>query len=68
MLIEASLARATDWDRVLLVGDAPYYSRFGFKPLTDVIMPPPTNPARVLGRALKPGAWDGVTGPVERPG
>ena len=66
ILIEASLARATDWDRVLLVGDAPYYSRFGFEPLTDVIMPAPTNPARVLGRALKPGAWTGVTGKVER--
>ena len=66
ILIEASLARATDWDRVLLVGDAPYYSRFGFEPLTDVIMPAPTNPARVLGRALKPGAWKGVTGKVER--
>lgn len=66
VLIKASLARAKDWDRVLLVGDAPYYSRFGFEPLAGVIMPPPTNPARVLGRALTPGAWDGVTGRVER--
>ena len=32
-LMEQSLARATGWDRVLLVGDAPYYGRFGFKKL-----------------------------------
>ena len=68
LLVEESLSRATGWDRVLLVGDAPYYSRFGFSPLTGVEMPPPTNPARVLGRALKPGAWDGVTGKVQRSG
>lgn len=67
LLMEESLSRATDWDRVMLVGDAPYYGRFGFEQLQDVVMPPPTNPARVLGRALKPGAWDGVTGQVVRP-
>jgi predicted N-acetyltransferase YhbS len=66
MLIENSLARAEDWDRVMLVGDAPYYGRFGFTKLADVVMPPPTNPDRVLGRDLKPGAWAGVAGPVER--
>jgi predicted N-acetyltransferase YhbS len=66
-LIEASLARAVpDWARVMLVGDAPYYARFGFARLDGVIMPPPTNPDRVLGRALVPGAWDGVTGAVTR--
>jgi hypothetical protein len=32
--------------------------------LSDVHMPPPTNPNRVLGTALEPGAWDGVTGKV----
>ena len=66
LLVEESLSRAHEWDRVLLVGDAPYYSRFGFSPLVGVEMPPPTNPARVLGRALKPGAWDSVTGKVQR--
>ncbi|MEM8576387.1 MAG: N-acetyltransferase [Pseudomonadota bacterium] len=65
-LIATSLAAATGWDRVLLVGDAPYYSRFGFAVLQGVAMPPPTNPARILGRALVPGAWDGVAGPVRR--
>ena len=61
-----SLARDAGWDRVMLVGDAPYYKRFGFAPLSGVEMPPPTNPDRVLGQALKPGAWDGVTGRVRR--
>jgi predicted N-acetyltransferase YhbS len=51
---------------VLLVGDAPYYGRFGFSVLPDVIMPPPTNPVRVLGRNLSPGAWDGIGGAVQR--
>jgi len=64
LLIEESLARATGWDRVMLVGDEPYYGKFGFHRLADVEMPPPTNPERVLGRALSPGAWDGVTGQV----
>ncbi len=67
-LMRESLARAreTGWSRVLLVGDAPYYSRFGFVRLAKVEMPPPTNPARVLGLALVPGAWDGIAGPVGR--
>ena len=54
------------WPRIMLVGDAPYYGRFGFTRLDGVEMPPPTNPDRVLGRALVPGAWDGVQGPVTR--
>ena len=63
-LIEESLARAAGWDRVMLVGDAPYYRRYGFEKLNNVLMPPPTNPDRVLGRALTPGAWEGVLGKV----
>jgi predicted N-acetyltransferase YhbS len=51
---------------MLLVGDAPYYGRFGFARLDRVTMPPPTNPERVLGLALQPGAWDHVTGEVTR--
>ncbi|MCR9125523.1 MAG: N-acetyltransferase [Rhodobacteraceae bacterium] len=66
LLIGRSLADAADrgWARVLLVGDAPYYGRFGFERLDAVAMPAPTNPDRVLGRALRPGAWDGITGDV----
>ncbi|MFA8385839.1 MAG: GNAT family N-acetyltransferase [Pelagibaca sp.] len=67
-LIRDSLDQATveGWARVLLVGDAPYYQRFGFYKLDGVEMPPPTNPDRVLGLELAPAAWDGVTGRVER--
>lgn len=66
LLIEASLANAEKWERVLLVGDAPYYGRFGFHKLPEVEMPPPTNPERVLGRELTRGAWASVVGRVER--
>ena len=68
LLISEGLARAKTlgWARVLLVGDAPYYGRFGFRKLTGVAMPPPTNPDRVLGTDLLHGAWDGVAGPVVR--
>ena len=67
-LILERLDRARDlgWTRALLVGDEPYYGRFGFHRLDAVEMPPPTNPARVLGHALRPGAWEGVRGPVTR--
>lgn len=63
-LIQSALDRAcaAGVERILLVGDAPYYSRFGFARLDGVTMPPPTNPARVLGI----WDWTGVTGRVER--
>lgn len=66
LLIEDAMERASALShaRVMLVGDAPYYARFGFSPLSRVEMPPPTNPDRVLGRALHFGAWDGVSGHV----
>ncbi|PID37060.1 MAG: GNAT family N-acetyltransferase [Rhodobacterales bacterium] len=68
LLIRESLIRARDLgaERVMLVGDYPYYKRFGFSPLPGVEMPPPTNPDRVLGIALRPGAWDGVRGRVRK--
>ncbi len=67
-LIEASLVRAETlgWQRVLLVGDAPYYKNFGFARVKGVEMPPPTNPERVLGRNLVDGAFDGVNGVVRQ--
>ncbi|MEI4471532.1 GNAT family N-acetyltransferase [Frigidibacter sp. MR17.24] len=68
ILINESLAEAhrLGWERVLLVGDEPYYRRFGFTKLEGVIMPPPTNPERVLGRELEPGTWEGVRGEVTK--
>ena len=63
-LIQSGLDRAAvaGVERVLLVGDAPYYARFGFARLDGVEMPPPTNPERVLGL----WDWDGVAGQVTR--
>jgi predicted N-acetyltransferase YhbS len=65
-LIRDSLALAVGqgWSRVMLIGDAPYYQRFGFKKLQGVVMPPPTNPDRVMGLALTSNAWNGVAGIV----
>ena len=65
-LIREGLERAgkNGWQRVLLVGDEPYYGRFGFARLEGVEMPPPTNPERVLGRELEPGSWSGLKGEV----
>ena len=67
-LIRESLEVARDlgWERVLLVGDAPYYGRYGFSRLEGVMMPPPTNPERVLGLELHPGTWADVCGDVAR--
>lgn len=64
LLIREVSERATriGWSRMMLVGDAPYYSRFGFRRLDGVIMPPPTNPERVLGT----GNWQGISGKVVR--
>lgn len=68
ILMSAALeqAAATGWARIMLVGDAPYYGRFGFRRLEGVVMPPPTNPDRVLGLDLAPGGWDGISGHVTR--
>ncbi|MCC6007855.1 MAG: N-acetyltransferase [Rhodobacteraceae bacterium] len=68
LLIEDSLARAraAGWQRVLLVGDAPYYGRFGFARVSGLDFPPPTNPDRLLGLELVPGALEGLRGPVAR--
>lgn len=68
LLMHESLSKAHDlgWERVLLVGDAPYYQRFGFEKIDGVVMPPPTNPDRVLALELEPGAWQGVRGHVRK--
>jgi predicted N-acetyltransferase YhbS len=50
--------------RVLLVGDAPYYSRFGFssEKTSALWLPGPYERHRLLGCELKPGALDGARG------
>jgi len=60
------IATQLGWDRMMLVGDASYYGRYGFTKLENDIMPPPTNPARVLGLALTADAWGNVSGQVGR--
>lgn len=64
LMIRDVLERAepAGWPRVLLVGDAPYYERFGFRRLNGVVMPPPTNPDRIMGF----GPWAGVRGRVRK--
>jgi predicted N-acetyltransferase YhbS len=58
-------AEAAGHGLVLLVGDAAYFAKLGFAPVPrEVTMPGPADPRRVLVRALKPGAADGLTGPV----
>lgn len=66
-MMREALARATEAGhaRAMLVGNAPYYARFGFARLGGVRMPAPTNPDRVLGVSLIPNAWAGVAGPVQ---
>jgi predicted N-acetyltransferase YhbS len=70
LLISESLheAAARGWSRVILVGDEPYYRRFGFtrEAARALDYPPPTNPDRLLARALVPGAFEGVAGMVRR--
>jgi predicted N-acetyltransferase YhbS len=67
-LIERSLAEAKRLDHklVLLVGDEPYYGRFGFVkiPKGQVKMPGPVDPARLLVAELAAGAFGGVAGTI----
>lgn len=68
MLMERALKDARDKGHrlVLLVGDEPYYSRVGFKPVPKgrVTMPGPVDAARVLVFELVDGAFEGVSGAV----
>ena len=66
LLIRDSLdrARALGWARVLLVGDLPYYQRFGFERASGLQFPPPVNPELLLCAGLEKGAWAGVSGAV----
>lgn len=55
---------------VILVGDAPYYTRFGFStgPMADLHLPGPVERGRFLGLELIPGALDGAEGLVAASG
>jgi len=70
LLMNTGLARARElgWHIVLLVGDEPYYGRFGFRrALAEGLeLPGPVEAERFLALELDEGALNGVSGMVER--
>lgn len=59
LIAEALKAATADGKRlVVLVGDEPYYGRFGFKPVPpgQMSLPGPVDPTRLLAAELTPGA------------
>ena len=68
-LLAAALdrARAAGAAWVVLVGDAPYYQRFGFTPVPPgkIVWPGPVDPARVLAVVFSAEGWDRAKGPIE---
>ena len=69
-LVKRSLAAARDSGHalVLLVGDLPYYGRFGFKQVPDgrIMFCGPVDPARLLYCELVDGAFAAAGGTVRR--
>ena len=59
-------ARARGHDAVVLLGDAPYYARFGFSALKtgELSLPGPFERDRLLGLELREGALDGAWGMI----
>lgn len=69
-LIRASLQRARElgYASVILVGDAPYYNRFGFTrtPVLGLTLPGPVELDRFLGLELISGSLSGARGLLGR--
>lgn len=67
-LVSEGLTRAKThgFGLVLLVGDMPYYGRFGFAPVTPgkITLPGPVDPGRLLAVELQPGMLESVGGQV----
>jgi predicted N-acetyltransferase YhbS len=63
-------ARRRGHNAMLLVGDAPYYGRFGFSAgkTGGLWMPGPCERNRLLARELAPGALDGARGLIAATG
>jgi predicted N-acetyltransferase YhbS len=72
MLVQQALREATGLGHgaVLLVGDAPYYGRFGFssEKTGALWLPGPYERHRLLANELAPGALDGAQGLVSARG
>jgi predicted N-acetyltransferase YhbS len=56
-------------EAVVLVGDLGFFERLGFEraPAGRLRLPGPADPLRILVRALKPGALDGLEGELALP-
>lgn len=67
-LMERSIASAREagHDLILLVGDAPYYARFGFRviPPGQLVLPGPADPSRFLALELADGVLAQRSGAV----
>ena len=67
-LMDHALAAATTRGHraVILLGDAPYYARFGFsaEKMAALALPGPFERDRLLGLELIPGALDGACGTI----
>src|SRR6188768_642806 len=63
-------AKARGHGAVILLGDAPYYARFGFSPLGtgELSLPGPFERDRLLGLELREGALDGAWGMIAATG
>ena len=72
VLMQAACERAAGLGHraILLVGDAPYYARFGFtaEPTLKLRMPGPYERSRFLARELVPGALAGAAGVLRATG
>ena len=68
MLMQAAIAEARilGHGAILLVGDEPYYQRFGFSGVHTghLVMPAPVDPARFLALELEKDALSGAVGAV----
>src|ERR1700719_4150638 len=63
-------AKARGHGAVILLGDAPYYARFGFSALktSALSLPGPFEQDRLLGLELRDGALDGAWGMIQAGG
>ncbi len=67
-LVQSGIERAREqgWGAIILVGDLPYYGRFGFIPIPPgkVELPGPVNPDRLLVLELEQGTFASCRGLV----